>query len=82
MPDGSAEHLRQHSEKMPALEWPEPTQSPQRLDILVNGWSFRVGSTSLNGVDFAGQCVTSPLRGLEVDGEFKSFKSRSSLLES
>ncbi len=50
---------------MVVLEWPEPRQSPQRLDILIKGpWSFSVSAASLQGFHYEGQCVTSPLTGL------------------
>jgi hypothetical protein len=65
---------------MPVLEWPEPARSPQRIDILIKDtWSLGMSSASLNEFYFEGQCVTSPLKGLDVYGEFES---RSSLLYS
>jgi hypothetical protein len=67
---------------MPVPEWPEPTRSPQTLDIFIKGWSFGVSSESLNRFDFEGQCDTSPLKNLIVYGEFLSVENRSSLLQS
>jgi len=55
---------------MQVLEWPEPTRSSQRLDVLVTGWSLHVSSESLNQFNFEGECDTNPLKGLEVSGEF------------
>src|SRR5262245_4553198 len=67
---------------MPVLEWPEPARSPQHMDININERSFGVGPASLEAFSFQGQCVTSPLKGLDVYGTFESHASRSSLLYS
>ena len=65
---------------MAVPEWPEPTRSPQRLDVLLKGtWSLRVSAEALHGFHFEGQCVTSPLTGLAIYGEFKH---RSSFFQS
>ena len=65
---------------MPVLEWPEPACSPQHIDIDIKEWSLGVDYASLTTFSFRGQCMTSPLKGLDVNGHFESHNSRSSLL--
>jgi hypothetical protein len=66
---------------MPVLEWPEPTRSPQFLEILIKDtWGFSVSSASPQEFGFEGHCATSPLKDLTVYSEFESYSSRSSLL--
>ena len=68
MPDNSAERLREHSEEIPGLEWPDPTRDSQHLVVVVQVWFFSVVSSSLNKFDFEGQWFTTdgPLNSLKV----------------
>ncbi len=91
LPDDSAERFREHSEGIPVLEWPHPTQDYQCLGVMVKGWSFSVVSSplivvssSLSKFDFEGECFTtnSSLNGLKVYGKFESLISPRILLNS